>query len=220
MVLAERKIAYCTNYMDNRMTQHDIDVSNLPTIAFGSRSPLWWAEMLTIMMLSAVVATLIATYLYLRIGFSSWPGPDAVPPSLFLPTICFVVLLIVVAPIYSASKAAQRGERQRSTHGLAITFLLGITFLVLRFSAFNELGVRWYSGVYGSLVWVIMGFHTILTIAATVWTGILLGIALGQKDREQQQMGTQINALYWGFLALSWIPFYVLLFVYPAALMV
>jgi heme/copper-type cytochrome/quinol oxidase subunit 3 len=206
--------------MDNRMTQHDIDVSNLPTIAFGSRSPLWWAEMLTIMMLSAIVATLIATYLYLRIGFASWPGPDATPPSLLLPTICFVVLLIVAAPIYSASNAAQRGERRRTTYGLAITFLLAIIFLVLRFSAFNELGVKWYSTVYGSLVWVIMGFHTILTIAATVWTGILLGITLGQKDREQQEMGIEINALYWGFLALSWIPFYVLLFVYPAALMV
>jgi heme/copper-type cytochrome/quinol oxidase subunit 3 len=202
------------------MTQHDVDVSNLPTMAFGSRSPLWWAEMLTIMMLSAVAATLIATYLYLRIGFAIWPGPGAVPPSLLLPTLCCVVLLILTAPIYSASNVAQRGERQRSAYGLAITFLLGITFLVLRFSAFRELEFRWYSSVYGSLVWIIMGFHTILTITATVWTGVLLGIALGQKGRDQQQMGIEINALYWGFLALSWIPFYFLLFVYPAALMV
>lgn len=202
------------------MTEHDIDVSNLPTIAFGSRSPLWWAEILTIMMLSAIVATLISTYLYLRIGFSSWPGPDVTPPSLFLPTISFVFLLIVTAPIYAAGKATQRGERRRSTYGLAITFLLGIIFLVLRFSAFRALEFKWFSSVYGSLVWVIMGFHTILTIAATVWTGILLGITLGQKDGEQRQMGIEINALYWGFLALSWIPFYFLLFVYPAALMV
>jgi cytochrome c oxidase subunit 3 len=202
------------------MTRHDIDVSNLPTIAFGSRLPLWWAQILTIMMLSAIVATLIATYLYLRIGFSSWPGPDATPPSLFLPTICFGVLIIAAAPVYGAGKAAQRGERRRSIYGLAVTFLLAIMFLVLRFSAFSELGFKWYSSVYGSLVWIIMGFHTILTITATVWTGILLGIALGQKDGEKQQMGIEINALYWGFIALSWIPFYFLLFVYPAALMV
>jgi heme/copper-type cytochrome/quinol oxidase subunit 3 len=202
------------------MTQHDIDVSTFPTFAFGSRSPLWWAGTLTIMMLSAIVATLISTYLYLRIGFSGWPGPDATPPNLLLPTICFVALLIVTAPIYSASNAAQRGERRRTISGLAITFLLALILLVLRFSAFSHLEFKWYSSVYGSLVWIIMGFHTILTIAATVWTGILLGIALGQKDREKQQMGIEINALYWGFLALSWIPFYFLLFVYPAALMV
>jgi cytochrome c oxidase subunit III len=202
------------------MTEQDIDVSDLPTIAFGSRSPLWWAEILTIMMLSAIVATLISTYLYLRIGFSSWPGPDVTPPSLLLPTISFVFLLIVTAPIYGAGKATQHAEKRRSTYGLAITFLLGIIFLVLRFSTFREVDFKWYSGVYGSLVWVIMGFHTILTVAATVWTGVLLGITLARRDREQQQMGIEINALYWGFLALSWIPFYFLLFVYPAALMV
>jgi cytochrome c oxidase subunit 3 len=202
------------------MTEQDIDVSDLPTIAFGSRSPLWWAEILTIMMLSAIVATLISTYLYLRIGFSSWPEPDVTPPSLLLPTISFVFLLIVTAPIYGAGKATQHAEKRRSTYGLAITFLLGIIFLVLRFSTFREVDFKWYSGVYGSLVWVIMGFHTILTVAATVWTGVLLGITLARRDREQQQMGIEINALYWGFLALSWIPFYFLLFVYPAAFMV
>ena len=202
------------------MTEHDIDVTDLPTTACGSRSPLWWAEMLTIMILSAIVATLIATYLYLRIGVSNWPGPDSTPPSMLLPTICFVALIITAAFVYSASRAAQHGDRRRATCGLAITFALAIVLLVLRLSAFSELGFKWYSSVYGSLVWVIMGFHTILTIAATVWTGILLGMTVGRNGTEQQQMGIEINALYWGFLALSWIPFYVLLFVYPAALMV
>lgn len=201
------------------MRENDIDISNLPTIGFGPHTPIWWAEMLTIILLSAIMATLISSYLYLRIGFSSWPGPDSPPPNLLLPTICFLVLLIAGVPLYSASKAAQRGEQRRTTYGLAFNFLLAVIFLGLRFSAFQALGFKWYSSVYGSLVWIIMGFHTILAIAATVWTGILLGIVLVHKDGEKQQIGIGVDALYWGFLALSWIPFYFLLFVYPAALM-
>lgn len=200
------------------MREHDIDISNLPTIAFGPRTPLWWAEMLTIIMLSAIMGTLIVTYLYLRIGFSTWPSTDSPPPTLLWPTICLVVLLIATAPIYSASKAAQRGERRRTTYGLALNFVLAIIFLVLRFSVFEELGFKWYSSVYGSLVWIIMGFHTILAITATVWTGILLVILLSHKEGEKQQIGIGVDAFYWSFIALSWIPFYFLLFVYPAAL--
>jgi cytochrome c oxidase subunit III len=199
------------------MRHNDIDISNLPTTAFGPHAPLWWAEMLTIILLSAIMATLISSYLYLRIGFSSWPSPDSAPPNRLLPTICFVGLLIAAVPLYSASHAAQRGERRRTTYGLAFNFLLAIIFLGLRFSAFQALGFKWYSSVYGSLVWIIMGFHTILAIAATLWTGILLGITLSHKDGEEQRIGIQVDAWYWGFLTLSWIPFYFLLFVYPAA---
>jgi cytochrome c oxidase subunit III len=201
------------------MRENDIDVSNLPTIAFGRHTPLWWAEMLTIMVLSAMMVTLISSYLYLRLGFPAWPSPDSPPPSLLLPTICLFVLLITTVPIYRASKAVQRGERRRTTYGLAFNFILAIVFLVLRLAFFKELGFKWYSSVYGSLVWIIMGFHTILTITATVWTGILLGIILSNKDGEKQHLGIEVEAWYWGFLALSWIPFYFLLFVYPATLM-
>jgi cytochrome c oxidase subunit III len=201
------------------MREHDMDVSNLPTIAFGRHTPLWWAEMLTLMVLSAMTVTLISSYLYLRLALSGWSSPDSPPPGLLLPTICFVVLLIAIVPIYRASKAVQRGERRKTTYGLAFNFILAIVFLVLRLVAFNELGFKWYSSVYGSLVWIIMGFHTILTITAAVWTGILLGIVLSNKDGEKHQLGIEVDAWYWGFLALSWIPFYFLLFVYPATLL-
>lgn len=200
------------------MRENDIDVSNLPTIAFGRHTPLWWAEMLTIMVLSAMMVTLISSYLYLRLALSGWSSPDSPPPSLVLPTICFVVLLIATVPIYRASKAVQWGERRKTTYGLAFNFILAIVFLVLRLVAFKELGFEWYSSVYGSLVWIIMGFHTILTISATACTGILIGITLSNNDGEKQQLGIEVNAWYWGFLALSWIPFYFLLFVYPAIL--
>ena len=201
------------------MSENDVDVGNLPTIAFGPHTPLWWAEMLTIMILSAMMVTLISSYLYLRLGLSGWASPDSPAPSLLLPTICFVVLLITNVPIYRASKAVQRGDRRRTTYGLALNFVLAIVFLVLRVSSFKELGFEWYSSVYASLVWIIMAFHTILTITAAVWTGILLGIVLSNKDGEKHQLGIEVDAWYWGFLALSWIPFYFLLFVYPATLL-
>ena len=43
-----------------------IDVSHLPTSAFGHKEPLWWGVMLAIAIESTAFALAWATYLYLR----------------------------------------------------------------------------------------------------------------------------------------------------------
>jgi cytochrome c oxidase subunit 3 len=200
------------------MNEHDIDVSHLPTIAFGARAPVWWAEILLIVMLSTVFALLLSSYFYLRIGFSIWPGPEVPTPDLVLPTISLVVLLIGSVPAHIATQAARRGEHGKARYGLLTTLILAGVFLALRFLTFARLGFTWYTSVYGSLVWIILGFHTLLAIAGGVQTCIALVTLVGSGFREKQRLGVQIDAVYWYFLALSWIPFYFLVFVYPKIL--
>jgi heme/copper-type cytochrome/quinol oxidase subunit 3 len=197
------------------MNKHDVDASHLPTIAFGTRAPVWWAGILSLVMLSTIFALLFASYSYLRIGFSSWPGPEAPVPDLVLPTISLIVLLIGSVPAHIASKAAQRGEHRKAGCGLLITLILAGVFLALRFLTFARLGFAWYTSVYGSVVWIVLGFHTLLAIAGAAQTCIVLGTLVGSGYREKQRLGVQIDATYWHFLAVSWIPFYFLFFVYP-----
>jgi cytochrome c oxidase subunit 3 len=193
----------------------DIDASHLPTIAFGARAPVWWAGILLIVMLATVFALLLSSYSYLRIGSSNWPGPDVPTPDLVLPTISLIVLLLGFIPAQVASKAAQRGEHRKATYGLLIALILAGVFLALRFLTFAHLGFTWYTTVYGSLVWIILGFHTLLAIVGGAQTCIVFGTLVGRGYGEKQRLGVQIEAMYWLFLALSWIPFYLLFFVYP-----
>ena len=200
------------------MNEHDIDVSNLPLFGYGARSPLWWAEIITIAMLGTVLALLLVTYFYLRIGASTWPGPNIPAQNLLVPTLAFALLLLSVVPIHWASRAIQQGDLRKAGYGLALNFLLAIAFLVLRFIDFDQLGFTWYTSLYGSVIWIVMGFQTLLALVGALQTFILLGTVLAHRGGEQRGLGIQIDAMYWYFLALSWIPFYFLLYVYPAFL--
>jgi heme/copper-type cytochrome/quinol oxidase subunit 3 len=197
------------------MNKHDVDASHLPTIGFGARAPVWWAGILSMIMLSTIFALLFSSYSYLHVGFSSWPGPQAPPPDLVLPTLSLLVLLIGCVPARIASRAAQQGEHRKAGYGLFSAVILAGVFLVLRFLTFAGLGFTWYTSVYGSLVWIVLGFHTLLAIASAAQTCIVFGTLVGSGYREKQRLGVQMDATYWYFLALSWIPFYFLFFVYP-----
>jgi heme/copper-type cytochrome/quinol oxidase subunit 3 len=99
-----------------------------------------------------------------------------------------------------------------------MNLILAVGFLVLRFIEFDQLGFTWYTSLYGSVIWIIMGFQTLLIFVGALQTIILLGTVLAGRGGDQRGLGIQIDAMYWYFLALSWIPFYFLLYVYPAFL--
>ncbi len=195
--------------------EHNINVANLPTLAFGSRAPLWWGMILMMAIEGSIFAILVASYLYLRIGFTEWPPPLIPTPHMLVPTVNLVILLASTIPIYISGQAVKRGDRHRAMQGLALNIVLAITFLVLRFVEFHQLGFGWDGGVYGSLVWVLMGLHTMHVIADTLQTTVLLGLFFDHKDGEKQQLGVEVDGLYWYFVVLSWIPLYFLLFLYP-----
>ena len=59
--------------MNNRAV---IDVSRLPASAMDHRSPIWWGNILLLLIETTMFALLIATYLYFRIvDFDRWPPP-------------------------------------------------------------------------------------------------------------------------------------------------
>jgi heme/copper-type cytochrome/quinol oxidase subunit 3 len=169
-------------------------------------------------MLGTVFALLFVTYFYLRNGASSWPTPDIPAQNLLLPTLALALLLLSVVPIHWASRAIQQGGLRKAGYGLALHLILAITFLVLRFIDFEQLGFTWYTSLYGSVIWIIMGFQTLLTFVGVLQTLILLGTVLAHRSGEEQGIGIQMDAMYWYFLALTWIPFYFLLYIYPAFL--
>ena len=57
----------------------EIDVSNLDTIALNHRAPLWWGQILMMVIEGSLFALLIASYFYIRVGFDVWPPPDIDP---------------------------------------------------------------------------------------------------------------------------------------------
>ena len=89
-----------------------LDVSDLPTYAYGHRSLMWWGTVGIMLIEGTVFAIAIAAYFYIRTRVEYWP-PSAASPNLFWSNLNTLILLLSLAPNQWAKKAAERPEVQK-----------------------------------------------------------------------------------------------------------
>jgi len=193
-----------------------IDVSGLPTVAFGSRAPIWWGVVGMLAIEGTVFALLAVTYFYLRGGAGGeWPPPGVAQPGLGLTTTALIVLLLSMVPMHWTSKAAEREDLRGIALWLTVTTVLGIAFLVIRFFEFRSLTYEWRSHAYGSVVWSIIGMHTIHVLTSTAENLLFLALLAKGPVEDKHMVDLTVNALYWYFVVLSWVPFYFIVYLDP-----
>jgi cytochrome c oxidase subunit III len=192
-----------------------IDVRHLPNLVSGSRGSLWWGMILLLAIEGAVFSTLIATYFYLRMGLPDWPPAGIDPPKLLLPTINTVVLLASSVPMYLADSGITKGKVRRLIWGLAAAGLLGVVFLVLKVVEYSAVPYRWDDHAYGSIVWLIIGFHSAHVASVILKTIVMLVLAYRGYFNEQRNLGVQINGIYWHFVVAVWLPLNAVLYWAP-----
>lgn len=192
-----------------------VDVSTLPTVAFGSRSIVWWGTLGFMVVESVTLAVCVAAYFYLRRNFANWPPLRSPRPSLVMPTIGLIVLLAGAVPTYLYKRAAERLER-RATHlwlWVATLFLVAAT--VIRVFEFFALGVRWDLNAYASATWAIVFAHFTLLLASAGETATMAFMYLTGADEMRHFSDASDNAMYFYFLALAWVPLWVIVYLLP-----
>jgi heme/copper-type cytochrome/quinol oxidase subunit 3 len=192
-----------------------LDVSELPSVVFGSRAPIWWGVVGLLAIEGTVFALLAATYFYLRGGASEWPPPGVAQPSLALTTTGLAILLASIVPMHWTNKAAERGELGRIQLWLSVTTLLGIVFLAMRVAEFRSLSYEWRSHAYGSVVWTVLAIHTLHVLTSVGENTLFLTLLWRGPVEDKHLTDVTVNGLYWYFVALSWLPFYVLFYLDP-----
>ena len=193
-----------------------VDVSGLPTVAFGSRAPIWWGVVCLLAIEGTVFALLAVTYFYLRGGAGGeWPPPGVVQPSLGLTTTALVILLLSMVPMHRTSKAAEREDLRGIARWLAVTTVLGIAFLVMRFFEFRSLTYEWRSHAYGSVVWVMLILHTFNLVTDYI-ESIVLTVLMHKGPLEGKRfVDVAENCGYWNFVVVTWIPIYLVVYWAP-----
>jgi len=196
-------------------TARVLDVSHLETGTADSRSLIWWGNLGMMAIEGTMFAMLFATYLYLRLVNLDWP-PSTVPkPDLLWPTINLALLLLAFVPAIILDRAALHDHVGTSKLALAVLLLIGLTFIGIRFYILSDLGFKWSDHAYGSIIWSIFGFHFLHMFAASGETGLLLVYSFVRPIVKKQLLDFRCLAVYWYFVILSWIPFYVIVFVLP-----
>lgn len=200
--------------MSIREARAALDVSPLPTYAFGHRSVLWWGTMCMIAIEAMAFALVITSYVYLKGRMPHWP--DGVPvPGLFWGTVNLVIMIVSGVPNELAKRAAERFDRGAVKLWMTIAVAFALAFTVVRFFEFSTLNVRWDTNAYGSVTWVLLGFHTVHVLTDLLDSVVLDMIMFTGPVDEQRFVDVSENAFYYYFVILTWLPIYGVLYLAP-----
>jgi heme/copper-type cytochrome/quinol oxidase subunit 3 len=180
-----------------------IDVSDLPTTVYGHRAPLWWGVVGLIVIESMVFALLVGVYYYLRGGETVWPPPGDDPP-VTLPAINLVLLLASAIPMHLVVRETDRTDLRRMRFWLLVCTVMGVLFLVGRAFTLSQMGFRWDSHAYGSIVWAFAGLHSIHALTSVGENVLFLALLFKGPVEEKHLLDLRLNALYWYFVVVSW----------------
>jgi heme/copper-type cytochrome/quinol oxidase subunit 3 len=195
--------------------RREVDVAELPTVTFGPRSLMWWGTLGFMTIEGWTTAILVVSYFYLRQNFDSWPPLRTPNPSLVIPTINLLIMLVSIVPARLAADAGRRLDLAGVKRWLAVSSIIGVTICIVRWWELWALNTRWDTNAYGSAAWMIVGFHTSLLLLDVADT---LGLTLFYNIREMPAKAfsdTADNSFYWYFTIGLWIPIYLIIYVGP-----
>jgi cytochrome c oxidase subunit 3 len=190
--------------------------AGLPDQGFSQHAPFGWGSTLMITIEGAGLAVLIVTYFYIRQTFNAWPPPRTPLPDLGAATLDVAVLVVSVLPMWYAAKLAQRHNNSRLIgSGLLLCVLFGIVAAVCRILEFKGVRTRWDTNAYGAIVWSILAVHFAHIIAATLETLVIAILVVAGPIEGEHIADISANAVYWYFVALSWVALYTIVFLTP-----
>ncbi|MGW5671940.1 cytochrome c oxidase subunit 3 [Micromonospora sp. NPDC003776] len=172
------------------------------------RSTGWWGMVMFVTTEATLFATLLGSYFYLRFQHGGpWPPDGISKPKLLVPLVMTAVLLPSSLPVIWAEHGIRKGQRWRLRSGLAATLVLGITFLALQASEYAE-KLREFTittNAYGSLFYLITGFHGLHVLVGLTMISWLLAASLrGGSFGAHRHERVRNAAIYWHFVDLVW----------------
>jgi cytochrome c oxidase subunit III len=196
------------------MKPRAIDVSHLPEYAFGHRNLMWWGGASLMVIEGTMFALLFMSYIYLKGRSPDWP-PGYFAPGLFWGSVNTAVLLASAVPNQLAKKAAERMDLHALRLWLGVAIGFGLVFSGIRVFEFRALNVWWDSNAYGSVVWVLLGFHTTHVISDVVDSVALEVLLFTGPMGKSHFVDAAENSLYWHYVVATWIPVYAFIYLAP-----
>jgi cytochrome c oxidase subunit III len=194
-----------------------VDVSALPTHAFGHRSLMWWGTMGIVLIEGSAFALTIAMYFYLHGRNQHWP-PGLQPPLLRWGLVNTAILFMSAIPNQLTKRAAEQFDLPRVRLWLVACNVFAIAFLAVRVLEFTTLNCSFDSNAYGSIVWFAMGMHTTHLLTDFLDTGVLTILMFTGPLEPRRFVDVSENAFYWYFVVLVWLPIFAVVYLAPRLL--
>jgi len=156
-----------------------------------------------------------------------WPLLNTPDPSQFLgagkamaawgvPAINTLILLSSGGTVTWAHWALKKNNQRQLVIGLALTVLLGITFLLLQATeygeAYSEYGLKLNAGIYGATFFMLTGFHGAHVTIGTIMLIVMLWRSIKGHFTPENHFAFEAAAWYWHFVDVVWLGLFI--FVY------
>jgi cytochrome c oxidase subunit 3 len=154
---------------------------------------------------------LFAAYFTLRAETAVWPPSDVTLETGFS-AVFTVVLIVSSGTIHLAGKALERGDRAGIQRWIVITFLLGGLFLANQIREFlvNDFSIS--SHAYGSIYYLMTGFHGLHVAAGLILLLIGLTMVVNAGTLERRTPAVESVTYYWHFVDVVWVGLFTTIF--------
>ena len=133
-----------------------------------------------------------------------------------IPTINTALLLTSGVTLTIAHHALRAGHRGKTAFWLALTILLGATFMGFQafeyHHAYTELNLKLSSGIYGSTFFMLTGFHGFHVTMGAIMLSVVLRRVLRGDFTPESHFGFEGAAWYWHFVDVVWLGLYIVVY--------
>lgn len=133
-----------------------------------------------------------------------------------IPFLNTLILLSSGGTITFAHYALKDNKRGRLLLGMLATVILGIVFLGFQAyeygHAYNDLNLKLDSGIYGSLFYMLTGFHGLHVALGTIMLVVILLRCVKGHFSESNHFAFEAVAWYWHFVDAVWVILFVFIY--------
>lgn len=126
-----------------------------------------------------------------------------------VPFINTILLVTSSFTLLASHKALKRNDRSKVKTWLALTIVLGLSFLGLQImeysKAYTEMDLTLSSGIYGATFFILTGFHGAhVTVGSIILIVLLLRVLKGHFS-PQKHFAFEAGSWYWHFVDVVWL---------------
>ena len=148
---------------------------------------------------------------------NQFAGPDGVIGPWGLPLVNTLILVASSITLTLSHKALKYDKRKQTIYWLATTVALGAIFLFFQIveyiEAYGHYNLTLDSGIYGSLFFLMTGFHGLHVLLGGIILFVVLMRLIKGHFSAHDHFGYEEGAWYWHFVDVVWIMLFVFVYV-------
>ncbi len=155
-----------------------------------------------------VFGAFFTAYFFIRIvGNNEWPAEGTELPKL-IAGVNTAILLSSSVTLHWAQTSIKNGNRFGLRAGMATTFLLGLTFLIIQITEYVHIGFAPSDHAQGSVFYGLTGLHGAHVFIGLVLLAMVTVRAFRGHFSPAEHRGVEVPGIYWHFVDVMWIVVY------------